>query len=86
MLRRRVLKLLAALRKEPVFTDSRKSRHKTLPNSWECGIMTMTLVWTGVALWLALNAGVAGCLLVVQPGRTTHRLIAVRIWFEPWTA
>ena len=30
--------------------------------------MTMTLVWTGVALWLALNAAVAVCLLVAQPG------------------
>jgi len=35
--------------------------------------MTMTLVWTGVALWLALNAAVAGCLLVAQPGRMTQR-------------
>ena len=66
-------KLRAAYRKEPVFTDSSKSRHKTLPNSWERGIMTMTLVWTGVVLWLALNAAVAGYLLAVQPGRTTHR-------------
>jgi hypothetical protein len=68
-----MLKLRATLRKETVFTDSSKSRHKTLPNSWECGIMTMTLVWTGVVLWLALNAAVAGCLLAVQPGRTTYR-------------
>ena len=35
--------------------------------------MTMTLVWTGVVLWLVLNAAVAGYLLAVQPGRTTHR-------------
>jgi hypothetical protein len=35
--------------------------------------MAMTLVWTGVALWLAVNAGVAVCLLVAQPGRVTHR-------------
>jgi hypothetical protein len=40
--------------------------------------MTMTLVWTGLALWLALNAAVAVCLLVAQPGRTTHRSETVR--------
>lgn len=34
--------------------------------------MTMTLVWSGVALWLALNAIVAACLLVAQPGTVTH--------------
>jgi hypothetical protein len=58
----------AALRKETVFTDSRKSRHNALPNFAECGIMTMTLVWTGVALWLALNAAVTVCLLAAEPG------------------
>ena len=29
----------------------------------------MTLVWTGVALWLALNAAVAVYVLTVQPRR-----------------
>ena len=38
--------------------------------------MTMTLVWTGVALWLALNAAVTACLLAAEPGtmkRTINR-------------
>ena len=30
--------------------------------------MTMTFVWTGVALWLALNAAVTVCLLAAAPG------------------
>lgn len=30
--------------------------------------MTMTLVWTGVALWLALNAAVTVCLVAAEPG------------------
>ena len=30
--------------------------------------MTMTLVWTGVALWLALNAAVTVCLAAAEPG------------------
>ncbi|CAN7350561.1 hypothetical protein LJR220_003114 [Bradyrhizobium sp. LjRoot220] len=38
--------------------------------------MTMTLVWTGVALWLALNAAVTVCLVAAEPGtrkRTPYR-------------
>lgn len=35
--------------------------------------MTLTLVWTGVALWLALNAAVPVYLLVVRQRRATHR-------------
>jgi hypothetical protein len=63
----------AAPRKETVFTDSIKSRHNALPNFAECGIMTMTLVWTGLALWLGLNAAVAARLLVAQPRKVTRR-------------
>lgn len=43
--------------------------------------MAMTLVWTGVALWLALNAAVTVCLLAAEPGtrkrayaRARHRM------------
>jgi len=67
-----MLKLRAASRRTPVFTDSSKSRHNAFYEFAECGIMTMTLVWSGVALWLALNAIVAACLLVAQPGTVTH--------------
>jgi hypothetical protein len=63
-----MLKLRAASRRNPVFTDSCKSLHNALPNFAECGIMTMTLVWTGVALWLALNAAVTVCLVAAEPG------------------
>jgi len=35
--------------------------------------MTMTLVWTGVALWLALNAAVTACLVAAEPGKMNHR-------------
>ena len=35
--------------------------------------MTMTLVWTGVALWLALNATVAVRLFVTEPRRTKQK-------------
>ena len=44
-----------------------------IPNFAERGNMTTTLVWTGVALWLALNAAVAVRLYAVQPGRATIR-------------
>jgi hypothetical protein len=63
----------AAPRKETGFTDSCKSRHNPLPNFAECGIMTMTLVWTGVALWLALNAALVVRLLVIQPSSAARR-------------
>jgi len=63
-----MLKLRAASRRSPVFTESGKSLHNALPNFAECGIMTMTLVWTGVALWLALNAAVTVCLAAAEPG------------------
>ena len=33
--------------------------------------MTMTLVWTGVALWLVLNAAIAArCRHVARPAKT----------------
>ena len=36
--------------------------------------MTMTLVWTGVALWLVLNAAIAArCRYVALPAKTTVR-------------
>ena len=35
--------------------------------------MAMTWVWTGVALWLALNAAVTVCLLATEPARTKRR-------------
>jgi hypothetical protein len=35
--------------------------------------MTMTLLWTGVAFWLAPNAAIAAWLLAAQPGRMTQR-------------
>ena len=35
--------------------------------------MTTTLVWTGVALWLAVNAVVAVRMYATQPGRATIR-------------
>jgi hypothetical protein len=39
-------------------------------------IMTMTLVWTGVALWLGLNASIAArCLHVARPAKTTSARI-----------
>jgi hypothetical protein len=71
ILRRHMPNIRAALRRETGFPDSSKSRHNALPDFAECGIMTMTFVWTGVALWLALNAAVAVCLLAAQPGRRT---------------
>jgi len=58
----------AVHRRETGFTDSGKSRHNALPILAECGIMTMTFVWTGVALWLALNAAVTVCLVAAEPG------------------
>lgn len=73
MLHRRMLKLRAATRRNSVFTESVKSRHKACPEFRGVRLMAMTLVWTGVALWLAVNAGVAACLLVTQPGLVTHR-------------
>ena len=71
-------KLRALTRKETGFTDSLKSRHKMLPNFAECSMVTMTLVWTGVALWLALNAAVAAYVLAVQPRRASHESETVR--------
>ena len=62
----------AAPRKETGFPDSSKSRHKSFPNFAGYGIVTMTLVWTGVALWLAANAAVAIYVLAVQPRRAPH--------------
>ena len=35
--------------------------------------MTMALVWTGVAFWLAQNAVVALRMYATQPGTTTLR-------------
>lgn len=35
--------------------------------------MTTTLVWTGVALWLAVNAVLALRMYATQPGRATIR-------------
>ena len=57
----------AVHRRETGFTDSGKSGHNPLPNFWECGIMTMTFVWAGVALWLAVNAAVGVCILTAEP-------------------
>ena len=31
--------------------------------------MTMTFVWAGVALWLALNAAVGVCILTAEPSK-----------------
>ena len=63
----------AASRKETVFTEQAKSRHNAFSNFAECRIMTMTLVWTGLALWLALNAAVAVRVLVARPSRTQRK-------------
>jgi hypothetical protein len=39
-------------------------------------IMTMTLVWTGVALWLGLNAAIAArCRYVALPAKTASARI-----------
>ena len=38
--------------------------------------MTMTLVWTGVALWLGLNAAIAArCRYVALPAKTASARI-----------
>jgi hypothetical protein len=58
----------AAYRRETGFPDSGKSRHNALSEFRGVRIMTMTFVWAGVALWLALNAAVGVCLLAAQPG------------------
>ena len=34
--------------------------------------MTMTLVWTGVTLWLAFNAAVGVCILTAEPNQARH--------------
>ena len=61
-------KLRAGYRRSPVFTESGKSRHNALPIFAECGIMAMTYVWAGVAVWLAFNAAVTVCLVAAEPG------------------
>jgi hypothetical protein len=39
-------------------------------------IMTMTLVWTGVALWLGFNAAIAvRCIYVALPAKTASARI-----------
>jgi hypothetical protein len=68
-----MLKHRAAFRRRPVFPDRRKSGHKRAPNLGKRDVMTTTLVWTGVALWLAVNASLALRMYAVQPGRTAIR-------------
>lgn len=42
--------------------------------------MTMTFVWAGVALWLALNAAVGVCMLAAEPGKTRRTSDRAPYW------
>jgi hypothetical protein len=68
MLRCDMLNIRAPYRGSPVFPDSPKSLHNTRSNFRGSDDMTTSLVWTGVALWLALNAVVAFRMVATQPG------------------
>jgi len=71
MLRRRMLNIRAASRKYPDFSNPGKSRHKSARNFSGAAVMATTLGWTGVTLWLGLNAVVAfWCMDVTRPART----------------
>jgi len=71
MLRCRMLNIRAPHRSDPVFPDSAKSMHNPRSHFAGARTMTMTFVWTGVALWLGLNAAfVARRIYVTRPAKS----------------
>jgi hypothetical protein len=80
MLRRHMLNIRAPHRSDPGFPDSPKSSTYRLEFAG-ARIMTMTFVWTGVALWLGLNvAVVARRMYVTRPDKIAAASHRTHFW------
>jgi hypothetical protein len=80
MLRRRMHKLRAEFRTHAGFPDSRNLMHKLVHKNSLGGriIMTSTIVWTGVGVWVGLNVALVALRLYVT--RPEKMLEPVPVW------